>query len=155
MHLEAMPALLRMLVQAGSKAHFQVRPEGHYFAFTEHLWHLHDLEIEGYSLRIQLLLNEDFPALAEFDGDTIAKERRYIDLGWRKPYWGFCQARAANVARLRNVAPEDWGRRGAFHSFGVITLRDLVDMMRKHDAIHTSEILHLAYGCDVWKFKKP
>jgi hypothetical protein len=154
-HLEAMPGFLSQLVQIGDQTLFQTKPAGHYFSFTEHLWHLRDLEIEGYARRIRGILEENAPQMPDFDGDAVARERRYLELDWREGFAQFRGAREANVQRLRQVSTSDWLRRGVLEGRGDITLVDLIGLMRTHDAEHASEIAHLAYGCDIWKMHAP
>ena len=45
------------------------------FGPVEHCWHLADLEVEGFALRIARLVSEAEPALPDFDGGRIAEER--------------------------------------------------------------------------------
>ena len=153
MYLDAVPAFLRVLVEAGHSDRYAYRPKGHYFAFVEHLWHLRDLEVEGYTVRIGKILDEEYPELIDFDGDAIAKERNYISRDWERAFTEFCERRAANTMTLRSVAPAAWERRGAFHSFGPVTLKDIVAMMREHDRSHVGEILHLGSACDIWSLR--
>jgi hypothetical protein len=47
------------------------------FSALENLCHLRDLELQGYTRRIKLLLDESDPALADFDGARVAAERDY------------------------------------------------------------------------------
>jgi hypothetical protein len=70
-----MPALLREVAAALDETARRRRPAGGGFAIVEHAWHLADLEREGYGARISRLLAETAPALPDFDGDRIARER--------------------------------------------------------------------------------
>jgi len=45
------------------------------FSPVEQVWHLADLEREGFSVRIRRLRDEQAPRLPDFDGDRIARER--------------------------------------------------------------------------------
>ena len=45
----------------------------------EQVWHLRDIEIDGYHVRFRRTLQELHPALPDLDGEALARERRYAD----------------------------------------------------------------------------
>jgi hypothetical protein len=110
------------------------------FCLLEHAWHLADLEAEGYGVRIRRLLSEDRPVLPDFEGDRIARERRYRERSLAEGLAAFASARAANLARLRAVAGDDWERDGIQDGVGPVCLQDVPRMMADHDASHRAEI---------------
>ena len=78
--LEGMPAVVGAAFGGLTSAQAVLPgPEGA-FSPVDHAWHLAHLEREGYALRIQRLLAEERPHLADFDGAGIARERRYRSL---------------------------------------------------------------------------
>ena len=89
------------------------------FSPVEQCWHLADLEREGYGVRIRRLLTEDEPALPDFDGERVARERDYKSLSLTEGLAAFRRARAENLAALRGLsdarvgAPRHAGRRRA------------------------------------------
>jgi hypothetical protein len=117
------------------------RRRGEGFAFVEQVWHLADLEREGYGVRIARLREEDRPQLPDFEGDRIARERRYIENDVDAGLTAFARARAANLAALSSV--EDWARPGEQDGVGPLTLADVPRMMREHDRGHFVEIARL------------
>ena len=140
--LGAMPALLREVGAAlGGATHR--RPAAGGFAFVEHAWHLADLEREGYGARISRLLTEDAPALPDFDGDRIAREREYLrgDAGLALNV--FAQARARNLERLAALDSAALARSGTQEGVGEITLGRVPRMMAAHDAGHVAELAAL------------
>jgi DinB superfamily len=110
------------------------------FSPVEQCWHLADLERDGYSVRIRRLLNEDEPALPDFDGERVARERDYKSLSLTEGLAAFRQARAENVAALRRLSESEWERRGTQEGVGRIGLCDVPAMMAEHDAAHRKEI---------------
>jgi hypothetical protein len=142
--LERMPDELRCRVaqldDAGAR---RPGPNGA-FAPVEHAWHLADLEREGYGARLERLLAEDDPALPDFDGDRIARERAYRTLALEPALAAFAAARAANLALLRAARPEQLERAGRQEGVGVIRLADVPRMMAEHDAGHLAELDGLA-----------
>ena len=73
--LESTAALLSRAAATLSPAEARRRPAAGGFSLVENVWHLADLEREGYAVRIRRILGETNPALLNFDGDRIARER--------------------------------------------------------------------------------
>src|SRR5262245_37131631 len=67
------------------------------FSPVEQVWHLADLEREGFGLRISRLRDESHPHLPDFDGGTIARERDYRSRSLAEGLAAFEAARAANL----------------------------------------------------------
>jgi hypothetical protein len=110
------------------------------FALVEQVWHLADLEEEGYTVRITRILGETNPSLPDFRGDVVARERRYIEQALAPALQRFESARAANIARLSALTDEQWRRAGTQEGAGEVTLARVAEMMTEHDASHTEEL---------------
>src|ERR1700690_2644152 len=80
------------------------------FSPVEQIWHLADLELEGFGLRIQRLQTESNPSLPDFDGARIAQERNYQSLSLSAGLAAFESSRRANIARLESLTEEAWSR---------------------------------------------
>lgn len=141
--LERFPALVREVTATLSDSAIRTRPEGGGFAMVEQGWHLADLEVEGYTLRMARLLQESDPVWPDFDGDAVARERRYIELDLESALRRFTTARLVNVRRLRNLSEAEWNRSGTQDGVGRVTLARLMEMMAEHDASHAGEIAEL------------
>ncbi len=141
--LEVMPALLPRVVAGLPEGDLRRRPAAGGFALVEQAWHLADLELEGYAARIERLLREDDPVLADFDGGAVARARRYLELDAVEGAHRFQQARAANLARLRGLASPALLRAGRQQGVGPVTLGDLPRMMGHHDRSHALEMASL------------
>jgi len=138
--LQAMPDYLATAFAALS-ALDALRPgPGGALAPVEQCWHLADLEQEGYGVRIDRLLREADPLLADFDGARIARERAYRSRSLADGLAAFRRARQQNLARLRGLTPADWPRPGRQEGVGPIALCDIPAMMAEHDAGHREEI---------------
>jgi hypothetical protein len=112
------------------------------FAPVEQVWHLADLEREGFGVRIQRLRTEHRPHLPDFDGERIAKERDYRSLSLQEGLNAFVAARAANIAALHGVTAEEWARSGTQEGVGDVSLCDMPVFLLQHDNAHKSEIEH-------------
>jgi hypothetical protein len=114
------------------------------FSFLQNVWHLADLERDGYGERIARLRREDHPVLPDFDGARVARERDYQSLSLREGLAAFAAARGANLAIFATVTDDEWRRGGTQEAVGPVTLADLPCMMAEHDASHRAEIRALA-----------
>jgi DinB superfamily len=138
-----MPALLREIAAALDETGRRRRPAAGGFTPVEHAWHLADLEREGYGARIHRLLAEAAPALPDFDGDRLAREREYLagDAGLALEV--FAGARRRNLERLAGLDPAALARCGTQEGVGEITLGRVPHMMAAHDAGHLAELAAL------------
>jgi hypothetical protein len=110
------------------------------FSPVEQVWHLADLEREGFGLRIQRLRTECKPHLPDFDGTRIARERNYRSLALSDGLEAFEAARDANLAALRSIAAQEWARSGTQDGVGEVTLCDMPSFLQQHDQAHVAEI---------------
>jgi hypothetical protein len=110
------------------------------FSPVEQVWHLADLEREGFGVRIARLRTEPGPRLPDFDGAAIARERDYRSLSLRSGLEAFERARDANIAALMSVTDTEWTRGGTQEGVGEVTLCDMPVFLRQHDAAHVEEI---------------
>jgi hypothetical protein len=138
--LADMPAFLESALGSLSAEAAVVRAADGTLAPVEQCWHLADLEREGYRARIERLLGEDDPELADFDGARVAQERRYVQRSLAEGLAAFRAARAETLALLRTVSGPSWKRRGRQAGVGELMLCDLPAMMEAHDASHRGEI---------------
>jgi hypothetical protein len=140
--LESTAALLSRAADAISGS-ASVRPAGGGFSLVENIWHMADLENEGYGARIRRLLQESEPSLPNFDGDRLARERAYQERDLAAGLALFSEARTRNLATLRGLAAGAWDRTGIQDGVGRITLGDVPRMMAEHDRAHGADIADL------------
>lgn len=137
--LAAFPAKVKdALAAAGPR--LRIRASDGRFAMVEHLCHLGDLETEGYGARIERLLAEERPEWDDFDGETVARERKYLEQDADAALQRFIDAREKTVSRLRTLNETDWDRRGVHRGLGEVTLKRVVEMMLEHDRGHADDI---------------
>jgi hypothetical protein len=138
--LERTPVEIARLVNDLPPSQLVVRPTPDEFSVLENVSHLRDLEIEGYAVRIQRLLAEDGPALADFDGARVAMERDYNKNNPREALAEFTSARRRNLALLENASTEQFERKGLLEGVGEISLARLLEMMLEHDEGHLDDL---------------
>lgn len=110
------------------------------FSPVEQVWHLADLEREGFGVRIRRLRLETNPFLPDFDGAKIAQERNYRALSLAEGLLAFEAAREANLRTLETLSSEEWLRSGTQEGVGSVSLCDMPALLHQHDQAHVAEI---------------
>ena len=138
--LEGMPQYLEDELRALTPELIRQQGPDGAFSPVEQVWHLADLEREGFGCRIDKLLSEREPQLPDFDGAAVAAARHYRSLSLTAGLEAFREARQRNLAKLRTVAAEAWARSGLQEGVGRVSLCDMPNFMSQHDAAHRAEI---------------
>jgi len=141
--LAAFPSEVRQWMESVPPELLTRKPAAGGLALVENAWHLADLEVEGYGLRLRRLLAETSPALPDFPGDTIARERDYLHLPLAPALDRFARARAENIALINAASEGDKLRSGKQEGVGTVTFERVVEMMAEHDTGHADEIAAL------------
>ena len=142
--LKAMPDFLAERFSALSPEAASTPAANGAFGPAEHCWHLADLEVEGFGLRIARLLSEADPSLPDFDGARIAEERAYRTRSLPEAIAAFKFARAANLEIFGRLTEGEWSRAGNQEGVGRVALCDLPHLMVEHDRAHRIEIEAMA-----------
>ena len=138
--LTAMSGYLRTAFFGLSPEQLRARGRDGGFSPVEQVWHLADLEREGFAERIRRLRSEHEPHLADFDGASIAAERDYRSLSFEDGVAAFRAARSENISALRALDAQAWLRSGTQDGVGKVSLCDLPAFMSQHDSAHRAEI---------------
>jgi DinB superfamily len=141
--LAAFPSAVRQWMESVSPELLTKKPAAGGLTLVENAWHLADLEVEGYGVRLRRLLAEISPALPDFQGDVIAKKRDYLHLPLAPALDRFERARAENLALINAASEEDRRRSGKQEGVGTVTFERVVEMMAEHDTGHADEIAAL------------
>lgn len=141
--LAAFPSVVRQLIESAPPELLTRRSSTGGFALVENAWHLADLEVEGYGVRLRRLLKEKSPTLPDFQGDVVAKDREYLNLPLEPALQRFEAARAENLALIDRASEEDRQRSGEQEGVGTVTFARVVEMMAEHDLSHAAELAAL------------
>ncbi|MBI3376004.1 MAG: DinB family protein [Betaproteobacteria bacterium] len=136
----AMTTFLRKTFESLTPQEVRTPGPGGGFSPVEQVWHLADLEREGFALRIWRLQTEANPRLADFDGTKLARERNHRSLSLAAGLGSFEAARQTNIDALQALPPEAWVRSGTQNGVGTISLCDMPAFMHQHDLAHIAEI---------------
>jgi hypothetical protein len=86
------------------------------------------------------MLEENDPALTDFDGARVAAESNYNceepDLAFK----AFLLGRRQSVQKLQSLNEEQLEREGTLEGVGRITLKRLAEMMHEHDEGHLEDL---------------
>jgi len=109
---------------------------GERFTAIEQLWHVHDVEIDGYHQRFRRILGEDHPFLPDLGSEALAKARDYASRDATSALAGFRTAREQTVAMLASLDAKQLERTALFEDYGPTTTRGLVHFLCSHDQQH-------------------
>lgn len=143
---DAIPALrttpdeLEKRVLRLSEAQLRFKPRAEVFSVLENVCHLRDIEVEGYAVRLRLMLETEDPLLPDLDGSRLARERRYNEQPFAPALETFLIARRGNLQRLAAAGEADLERRGRFENVGHVTLGRLLELWAEHDRGHLQEL---------------
>ena len=106
------------------------------FTAIEQLWHVHDVEIDGYHQRFRRILEEEHPFLPDLGSEALAKARDYASRDATSALAGFRTAREQTVAMLASLDAKQLERTALFEDYGPTTTRGLVHFLCSHDQQH-------------------
>ena len=138
--LADMPTCIAGVIASASDAQLRNRPAPELFSIIEQICHLRDIEIDGYTLRLERILQEHTPQLADIDGAQLALERKYHEQAVGPAFMAFRAAREINLTKLRGLSETDLERKAIMVGVGEITLAKLIAMWAAHDAGHRREL---------------
>jgi DinB superfamily len=138
--LGAMPRRFAEIAEGIAPAQWKTHAKDGTFSLQEHACHLRDIEIEAYRVRLERMLAEATPALADVDGGMLARERDYHRQDFATARAAFAAVRADMVQRLASLSPPQRRRTGIMEGVGEISVEGLVQMMLAHDAEHLADL---------------
>jgi transcriptional regulator with XRE-family HTH domain len=140
--LGAMPSKVKDMVALIPRDAWRQRPAKGGFSLLEHVCHLRDIDGDGYRLRVDRMLTETRPDLADLDGDALAKERDYQSQDLAEALTAFIATRWEIAARLAKLKPEERQRTGLMAGKEV-TIEGLAGAMLAHDSEHLDQLTEL------------
>lgn len=141
--LASTPERVRRMLAGICETELSRKPVDDVFSLRENVLHLRDIDLEGYERRVERILAEEHPFLADVDGASLARERDYNHQPLIPALEALAASRARSMARLRNA---DLDRTGELEGVGTVTLHELLGRWLEHDAGHLADIEALLAG---------
>ena len=135
----ATAAKLGRLVQRASAAKLRKRPGPGKWSVGEILAHLADAEIVT-AWRMRQILGAPGTPIQAYDQDVWAAAGHYEKRDARKSLEIFRSVRAANLAFLKSLKPEQRKQHGMHAERGVETIEHIAHMMAGHDLNHLGQV---------------
>ncbi|UTH75951.1 DinB family protein [Chromobacterium sp. IIBBL 290-4] len=134
--LEEMPLFLEQALAELPSEAWGRQPERDRSPLLEHVWHLHDCEVDLYGLRIHKALSEELPWLPPMEVSDWPRERAYHLRDGAVGLAAFSSARQALLAELRALEPAQLGRSGIRGDGSSINILGLLELLADHDRDH-------------------
>jgi hypothetical protein len=104
----------------------------------EQICHVRDIEIEGYHVRFERMLNEDEPRLDSLDGYALVQQKNYAQSDPKAVFKAFRAARIETLHLLEKLTEPQLQRVGNFETYGRLTVAGLIHYLCSHDLQHLS-----------------
>jgi hypothetical protein len=119
---------------------FRARPAHGQWSALEIVAHLRDVERDVVAPRLERLLSEPAPDLADVDVRGWSEARGWADEDPAAVLEGFRVVRGGLVARLATLGRDDWSRSGTHARRGPFSVSDLVRSLVEHDLEHRRQL---------------
>jgi hypothetical protein len=144
--LRKTPAVRDYVVRDVDQSRAQVARDGaDGWNVLEIVCHLNDLEAV-YTGRARQILEQDNPHFAPVDQVGLVTANRYAEQNFRQVLAQFHEGRAAFLALLESLTPEQWERHGVHPETGDTTLREMAINTALHDLNHIEQIVKALVG---------
>lgn len=138
----AAPVKLASLLKGISPAKARKRPGPGKWSISEIVAHLADTELVG-GYRIRVILGAPGGPIIGFDQDAWVTALHYDKRNLRESFAQYSTLRAANLALLKTLTPEQWNCHGVHNERGAETVRTIVQMFAGHDLNHFQQIAQI------------
>jgi hypothetical protein len=108
------------------------------FNAIEQICHVRDVEIDGYHIRFQQMLNETNPTLENLDGYALVQQNNYAQSDPARVLKDIRTARKKTLQLIENLTETELERIGYFEGYGQLTVKSLSHYLCSHDQQHLS-----------------
>jgi DinB superfamily len=141
--LEQSPIIIEKLVHLASTDQLRWKPAQDRWSISEILAHLVHVEGESFRDRIELMIKEKNPPIAEFDQNAAYAAGKYSGGAPLEHLKVFCHERDRTLSFLRYMSPNALSRTGVHAIHGTITVGQLMNEWAFHDLGHIRQIAEL------------
>jgi uncharacterized damage-inducible protein DinB len=135
----AAPQKIERLLKNAPATKLRKRPAPGKWSVAETLAHIADAELVG-GFRIRLILGNPGTPITAFDQDVWVTALHYEKRDAYKSLEQFRALRAANLALLKTLTPEQWKQHGMHSERGPETVETIVTMFAGHDLNHIKQL---------------
>jgi len=122
-------------------------PDPNEWSIMQIVCHLMESERTVQRPRLQRILAEDNPFLVAPHPPPGPKEAGACERDGMNAARGFAHERQQTIEWLRNLAPEDWGRRARHSIFGPTSLLEMAHFTAQHDRLHLNQLCRTLGRC--------
>jgi hypothetical protein len=141
--LERTPEILRLLLEDLTEEDTRWKPAPDRYSVAEVLAHLSHVESHCYRQRVDLLLEQENPAIEPYDQNQVYKSGGYPNRDAEDSFDHFEDQRETNLELLRSLEESRLGRSGRHPVAGTFTLAELLHDWAYHDLAHIRQIAEL------------
>ena len=138
------PSRMRSAIEGLSEEELRARSRGpDRWSIHEIILHCADSEVQG-TFRIRKVWSEPGSLLPFYDQDIWIREIDYMSEGSDardRALKLLALLREQTLPLLRRATAEDWAKTGTHYEYGLITLRNLLELYADHTERHTEQIL--------------
>jgi len=135
----ATPRKLERLLKGVPRSKLRKRPAPGKWSIAEIVAHIADTELVG-GYRMRAILGAPGTPIQGFDQDVWVTALHYDKRDPRKSFEQFCTLRAANLALLKTLTPEQWEHYGMHSERGKESVAHIARMFAGHDINHLAQI---------------
>jgi hypothetical protein len=135
----ATPRKLERMLKGAPSSKLRKRPAPGKWSVAEIVAHISDAELVG-GYRIRAILGDPGTQIIGFDQDAWVTALHYDKRDPRKSFEQFCALRAANLALLKTLTPEQWEHYGMHSERGKESVAHIARMFAGHDINHLAQI---------------
>ena len=133
---------IKSLIKGHSASSLRKRPAPDKWSVTEIVTHLVDTDIVG-GFRMRFILGMPGTPIQGFDQDVWATAGHYAARDAHESAEYFEAVRAANLAMLKTLTPDQWQHHGMHSERGLETIQHIVRMFAGHDLNHLQQIQNI------------
>ncbi len=140
--LEDLPQRIAAMTASLSPSQLRTRPDDDSWAAVDVLAHLRSCA-DVWGDCIETVLAEDHPTIKAVDPRTWVKQTDYHDLEFQPSLREFTTQRAALLATLTPLTPDQWSRVATMKGAGKPidrTIRSFADRLARHERTHIKQI---------------
>ena len=140
--LERAPNIVIPMVRQADPSVLKRRPPSGKWSIHEHACHLAAVN-PIFMRRLDLMLTQDHPAFKGYDPGRDDPEDAMLKIDLDEAMDRFARERAAMVARLRALQPQDWVRTGEHDEYNSYSVYTMFRHLALHDFFHAYRIEEL------------